>query len=397
MIKQGVVRLRELKHDFHDLWPIPICFFAGLILGAAAICVRVGYRVFGSKPLEKNSEIWIDLSSMQRFSRLLILARRSGIKCIDYQVKQDRIRSTLSIATQVFYSAMHKKPLIRVFCRSGDHGYWAIALVRFMSFVILDIYDTRSSSDNLLRKFLERSAIKSANWLSCRDMRVSGGLGRREITAHKRTLLLDPPYFSASQRASRTIRLKDARVINVGWVGPPDTQYPMIETYKLLLNLGINLTILPSTTQTWKDSTLKSYTELAEEYKNLKLLEPVALNDLPKLLLANDFGLLASDWEWNEMAPSSALADDSPQRDKGIRLTDYVAAGLGVITCRRKWFARRFALRFAHTVIDLNDIQSGWLTQDSLIAVGGYCDRINELEVMIAESIRRTHLAQPDW
>jgi len=205
--------------------------------------------------------------------------------------------------------------------------------------------------------------------------------------------VLDPPYFSVSRRTPRTMRLKDVRVINVGWVGPPDTRYPMIETYKVLLKLGIKVTILPGPTQTWSNPTLKSYVELAEEFGNLKLLEPVALNELTEVLLANDFGLLASDWEWNENAPSWALSDDSPQRDKGIRLTDYVAAGLGVITCRRKWFARRFARRFAHTTIDLNDIQSGRLMRDSLIAVGGDSDRINELEFMIRESIQRTHQA----
>lgn len=389
-MKWGLNTLRELKHDFHHIWPIPICYGIGLVLGLVAFSVRKIYRCSKPKSRLRHSELWIDMSSMQRYQRLLRLARRADLPCIEKTIGRSRMVSALHLAWDILAIAAHEKPVLRIFCRSGDQVYWLIGLTRFMCFIVLDIYDTRPAYHNAFRKTFENWSIGAADWLSCRDLRLSGGLERRAMTSRKRTLVLDPPYFSQSERPQRELLLKDARVINAGWVGPVDTHFPMVETYKLLLALGLKLTILPSPTQTWAQPSLQAYKDLADEYSNLKLLEPVCSDELRVMLLANDFGLLASDWEWHKMAPYWAYSDDSPQRDKGIRVTDYVAAGLGVITCRRKWFARRFAMRYAASVVDLDDIKAGRLVGDSVVRVGGSRCRGSELEQVIMEALRKS-------
>ena len=197
-------------------------------------------------------------------------------------------------------------------------------------------------------------------------------MSRRVITHRKRDLILDPPFIeSPIKKEIRELKFEDLKIINVGWVGPLETFCPMIETYKLLLKTGARLTVLPSISQSWNDPGLRPYKEMSERYHNLNLLEPVSKPALKELLMQNDFGLLASDWEWNVTSrPSWMNTDDSPQREHAIRLSDYIGADLGVITCRYKWFARKFAMRYACSVLYLDDIRDGHVTQSTLVRVG---------------------------
>lgn len=384
--------LREVKHDRSYIVSIPPCVLIGWALGSAIVLIRFLRQTQGLVVEKSRREIWIDLSSVDRFQRLFRIAMDLNMICEEKSAKPQNIYSIYQLVKHIFLSACSEKPVLRVFCRSGDQALWMIVLIKFLGLVVLDIYDSRPRHHNFVRRWLEKRAISSSAWLSVRDLRLSSNSVAKRGTTHRRNLIIDPPFYrSKVVWKARRIKFQDARIINIGWVGPPGLQCPMVKTYKLLLSMGTKITILPATSQSWNDPSLQVYVEMARRFENMKLMAVVPQTDLMDLMLEHDFGLLASDWEWNlEDAPIWAQRDDTPKRNNAMRLSDYASAGLGLITCRRKWFSRRFAARYGLTTVFLDDFSSGAMHRHTWVNLENTPNG-RDLEVEIGSALKWSH------
>jgi hypothetical protein len=267
----------------------------------------------------------------------------------------------LALATWLFPGALQ-----HIFVLRGDHAQVLCALKN--SRTVLDIYDTGSGMKSvpLILRGLERDAIRLADGITHRDLRIRYLEKLYGYTLPKHNVLIHDPAGEALARPARRDGDREIRVVSTGWIGSGDSS--AVRIAQALCRGGVHLHVYFNPNQKPDDPTLKEYAALAAESPYFHIEPQVFGEAYWEHLLRYDFGLSINERDvFGE--PYADYTADYIAGCGSSRLMDYVQAGLGVIHSPGLKFQSLLARHYAPALVpaDVAFLKSPYATLEAAL------------------------------
>jgi hypothetical protein len=219
--------------------------------------------------------------------------------------------------------------------------------------LVIDLYDTCAGSlaNPMTKKNLERDIIGHVDAITHRDVRIKRLQRLHGYKLPQHNLLIHDPLPEVKAvnktRASGT----EIHVVSTGWIGSGSNS--IVRIARALCTRGIHLHVYLNPFQNSSLPDLQPYFRLKEETPFFHLEESVYGESYWEKLQGYDFGLSVLETAiFGEKL--LGYTQDAMAGCGSSRLSDYIAAGLGVIISPELQFQYFWARRYADTLVEAN-------------------------------------------
>jgi hypothetical protein len=233
--------------------------------------------------------------------------------------------------------------LVHAFALRGDH----LALLDGLKprRLVIDLYDTCAGSlASASEQKIERDIIAHADGITHRDVRIKRLQKLKGYALPKHNIFIHDPLPTVPSTPPSPRPAGEIHVVSAGWVGAGANS--ILRVAKALCRNGIHLHIYLNPLQTEGHPDAEPYRELQRETPYLHMEEPVYGQAYWQRLRTYDFGLsILEPAIFGE--PLSGYTPDAMAGCGSSRLSDYIAAELGVIVSQELRFQHFWARRYA--------------------------------------------------